>query len=175
MLALLLLASLAACTPSDPVAQAEAVIDAFYGWDPVALAATVDPSEDTDRLLYYQAWARAAHYTVATRRPCELVDAAVVECRITVHDDFGAALGYVATDTFRMIGGPERIAHASFEGDDPPVVMELFAWIADKHPEVMSGPCLNLFDGGTTPAECARAVVAAARAFDAPGKDTERP
>ena len=149
----------------QPLAQAEALLDAFYSWDAQALASEVEPSADADRLLYYQRWAMAAHYEVTLRRPCVRRPKGDIECRITVTDDFGSTLGYIATDTFVMTPGAERIAAVSFAGDDPPVFEELFAWIRTQQPWVLDGPCENLFAGGRTPAECARAVVAAAQQF----------
>ena len=145
--------------------QAEAMLDAFYAWNADALAAAVEPTAEATRLLYYQAWAEAAHYTITRRQPCVHVDQGAIECRVTVTDDFGQALGYVATDTFRLMPGPLRVASVTFAGDDPPIFEELFAWIRQHRPEEMSGPCKDLFDGGTTPADCARAVAASARLF----------
>lgn len=150
---------------SSALAQAEAVLDAFYAWDADALAAAVEPSNDADRLLYYQGWAEAAHYSITRREPCLQLDDGAIECRITVHDDFGQALGYIATDTFRLTPGQTRISGVTFSGDDPTVFEELFAWISQHRPEVMSGPCKDLFNGGTTPADCARAVAESARLF----------
>ena len=58
-----------------------------------------------------------------------------------------------------------RIVGITSEGDDPPIFAALFKWIAVQRPEVLSGPCKDLFDGGATPAACARAVVESAKAF----------
>jgi len=150
---------------SSALAQAEAMLDAFYAWDAAALLAAVEPSADADRLLYYQGWAEAAHYTIALREPCRRLDAGAIECRVMVHDDFGQALGYIATDTFRLTPGPTRIASVTFSGDDPPIFQELLTWISQRRPEVMGGACKDLFNGGTTPADCARAVAESARLF----------
>ena len=80
-------------------------------------------------------------------------------------DDFGTALGYIATDTFRFTFDGDRIVKVTFEGDDPPIFQELFAWISEYRPEVLSGPCRDMFAGGTTPGACARAVADSARSF----------
>ena len=144
---------------------AEAFIDAFYSWDPRALEQTVQAPDDIERVLYYQAWAQAAHYRIQTRRPCALTDTDQVTCRVTVTDDFGKVLGYIATDMFTLGFRDGVIVAVDFEGDDPPIFDELFAWIASNQPHVMRGPCLDLFSGGKTPAECAAAVAAAAREF----------
>lgn len=66
---------------------------------------------------------------------------------------------------FRMTLAENKISAVSFSGDDAPVFQELFQWISEKHPEILAGPCLNMFAGGETPGECARAVAKAARVF----------
>jgi len=148
-----------------PAEVAESLLDAFYAWDAEGVARRVASGPAADRLLYYQAWAQAAHYAVQTRRPCELASTDRFICAVTVTDDFGSALGYVATDTFIITVEGERASNVEFEGNDPPVFEELFAWIAQQRPEVLAGPCHEMFAGGTTPAECSRAVAEAARAF----------
>lgn len=150
---------------NSALVQAESMLDAFYAWNAGALAESVEPSADADQLLYYQAWAEAAHYTIARRQPCVQLDDGAIECRVTVTDDFGQALGYVATDTFRLTPGVTRIAGVTSSGDDPPIFEELFAWIGRHRPEVMNGPCKDLFNGGSTPADCARAVAESACLF----------
>ena len=145
--------------------SAEDFIDAFYSLDAARLAASMQAPEDEAMALYYQAWAKAADYTVQTRRPCTLSNTTYT-CRITVTDNFGKTMGYTATDTFILTSGEDgQITGVSFSGDDPPIFAELFGWIGEHQPEVMSGPCHLLFAGGTTPGDCAKAVVAAAQTF----------
>ncbi|MGI9325378.1 MAG: hypothetical protein ACR2PZ_09185 [Pseudomonadales bacterium] len=163
----LLLVLLAACaSPATPESAAEDFIDAFYDWQPGPLKTLLArvPTTQLDKVLYYQAWAQAANYSIFERRPCALEDDEV-RCAITVSDDFGTALGYRATDTFVLTSAAGVITAVDFSGDDPPVFMQLFDWIAQNQPKVLTGPCLDMFAGGDTPADCARAVVAAARVF----------
>ncbi len=157
---------------NDPgVLAGEAFIDAFYGWDAQQLAAAMNAPEDEARVLYYQAWAQAGNYQIQTRRRCARSGDGRVACAITVTDDIGAALGYVATDTFLLATVGERIVGVEFVSDDPPVLEEVFAWIGANRPEVLAGPCKDLFTGGTTPAACVRAVVQAAEDFAALGSE----
>ncbi len=149
----------------SPLTLAEKFVDAFYAWDAGALAALIVPGEDLDRVLYYQGWAQAANYQVLTRRPCSIAADESIQCAITVSDDFGQALGYTATDTFTLTVRAGRIHSAVFAGDDPPVFEAVFAWLAENRPEVLAGPCLDMFEGGTTPGDCARAVARAARDY----------
>lgn len=142
----------------------ERFVDAFYSYDTTRLAETMDAGAEGERMLYYQGWALAANYQIKTRRPCVFEEKFVV-CRITVTDDFGQALGYVATDTFTLNVVGELVIGASSEGDDPPVFGELFEWISKTKPQIMEGPCKAMFDGGKTPGDCAQAVAQAARDF----------
>ena len=155
--------------PADParLARAESVLDAFYAWDPVALDAGLGDAEGADAMGYYQAWAEAAHYEVLERRPCVPSSANAMTCAVTVRDDFGTALGYTATDTFRFRFEEDALVGVEFEGDDPPIFTMLFVWMGFDRGEVFDDACADLFDGGETPAACAREVAAAARAFRA--------
>ena len=159
-------------TMSEPVRVAEAFIDAFYTWDSAALTALMEPGEDRARVLYYQGWAEAANYRVQERRPCERVESdgdsgssPAVRCAITVTDDFGQALGYTATDTFSLSIANGKVTAASFAGDDPPIFESVFAWLTETRPEVFAGPCRDMFEGGDTPGDCARAIAQAAREY----------
>ena len=143
---------------------AEEFISAFYSWDATKLKNLMTEDADTVAILYYQGWAEAANYKIKTRRPCE-VEANELVCAITVTDDFGSIMDYEATDTFRLTLAANKISAVTFSGDDPPILQELFQWISDKHPDILAGPCLNMFAGGETPGDCARAVAKAARAF----------
>ena len=106
----------------------------------------------------------AANYKVKLRRPCRIETNEIV-CATTVTDDFGSAMGYEATDTFRLTLSRNKIAAVTFSGDDQTIFEELVQWITEKHPDILTGPCLDMFAGGTTPAACARAVAKAARDF----------
>jgi hypothetical protein len=152
-------------TDSPHLEVAEIFVSAFYSWDATLLAAQIRPGEDADRVLYYQGWAEAARYAVQQRRPCTAIELNEVECAVTVTDDFGQTLGYTATDTFTLIFEDDQIAQVSFVGDDPPIFDELFAWLGEHQPDIFAGPCKDLFDGGETPADCARAVVQGAKDF----------
>jgi hypothetical protein len=145
--------------------QAERFIDAFYSWDAERLSQTMNAPDDAARVLYYQGWAQAGNYTSELRRPCEISDPDSVVCAVTVTDDFGRAMGYTATDTFILKFSGSEIVGVTFAGDDPPIFAELQAWIGEFHPEIYAGPCKDLFAGGTTPGDCARAVAGAAVEF----------
>ncbi len=152
-------------TNPDNLYTAESFLDAFYTFEKNKLNRFLAPGADADRVLYYQAWAQAANYKVKQRRACAYTASKAIVCAVTVTDDFGQTMGYVATDTFTMSIQKNIITAISFEGDDPPIFEALFEWIAMNNPQVLGGPCKDLFNGGKTPADCARAVAAAAKEF----------
>ena len=160
----LLVAFLNAFVFASDLLVAERFVDSFYSYDQNQLAEMMDAGEEGERVLYYQAWADAANYEIKKRRPCMSKETALI-CQITVVDDFGETLGYMATDTFSLVVENQKVTGVQFEGDDPPIFMKLFEWISINRAEIMSGPCLNMFAGGYTPRKCARAVVSAARDF----------
>ena len=82
-----------------------------------------------------------------------------------VTDDFGCALGYRATDTFRLSIANAQVVAVSFAGDDPPIFAEMFDWIGQQRPDVLLGPCHLMFTGGETPGLCAKAVARSAKDF----------
>jgi len=162
---LLLLCPFISSANQDDLHTAESFLDAFYTFDQSKLARFLAPNAESDRVLYYQAWAQAANYKVKQRTPCALNVSKAIVCAVTVTDDFGQTMGYVATDTFTMTIQENKVSAISFEGDDPPIFQQLFAWIAENRPEILEGPCKDLFAGGNTPGTCAHAVVAAAKEF----------
>ena len=162
---LLFLCPVVSSANQDNLQIAESFLDAFYTFDQSKLARFLAPNADADRVLYYQAWAQAANYKVKQRTPCALNVSKAIVCAVTVTDDFGQTMGYVATDTFTMTIQENKVSAISFEGDDPPIFQQLFAWIAENRPEILEGPCKDLFAGGKTPGDCARAVVVAAKEF----------
>jgi len=159
---------IAVCAGAAPVApaplgQAESIIDSFYSFDSARLrAAMADAAQSMPQITYYQGWAEGGHYKVLDRQPCRTVSATEIRCSIKVRDDLIQALGtgYDVTDTFHMAVADGRIVKITTSSDDPPAMMEAFKWLRAKNPEIWTtGPCKDLFAGGLTPQDCARAVV----------------
>ena len=148
---------------SADLAVAERFVDRFYAWDRAGLADLLNQADgdQANVMLYYQRWAEAGNYAIHSRYPCKRTPEHTA-CAITVTDDIGGALGYVATDTFQINVANGVILAITSTSDDPPILDEVFAWMASNRPDVMSGPCEKLFAGGTTPEACVREVVRAA-------------
>lgn len=152
---------------------AENFISAFYSWDVNKMQTLMTKDADTVAILYYQRWAEAADYEVKIRRPCRMETNQSV-CAITVTDDFGLAMGYEATDTFRLSFDGEKISAVTFSADDPPIFDALFEWVVQHHPDTFTGPCFKLFEGGETPEDCAKTIARLAREFMSERRQSER-
>lgn len=141
---------------------AEALVDAFYSFDPARLRAAMPAAKQSQpRLLYYQGWAEGGNYRVLDRKPCRLDKASEVTCSIKVKDDLVPALGipYDVTDTFHLTFTGDQITAVTNSSNDPPEFEQALKWLGRERPELLDGPCKGFFDGGPTPSDCARAVV----------------
>jgi len=150
---------------NQKIAIAEKMLDSFYRFDTQALADLLAEGKDAESVLYYQAWAEAANYTIKQRKPCFVSEDNLIVCAVTVFDDFGKTLGYTATDTFYLTVESDRVATVSFEGDDPMIFSILYVWMMVFKSELFEHECKDMFEGGKTPAACSRAVVQAAKDF----------
>jgi len=167
-------------THAERLAIAEAMIDAFYSFDPESLAALlIDAGESADQLLYYQGWAEGGNYKIIERGPCVAVTQSQVRCPVTVEDDPVMALGsdFKVTDTFTITFEGTTISDVETSSNDQPIYYQARDWVLANMPEIMAGPCKGFFAGGPTPGDCARAMAEGYRAFAAsdefPGLDTE--
>lgn len=144
------------------LATAERFIDAFYSFDQVRLrkAMVSAPASMLD-ILYYQQWAEAGHYVVMKRPPCRFDKADEASCPVTVKDDLVPALGstYNVTDIFHFAFRDGRIVKVWNSSDDPPEFHLAMEWLRRERPEVFTGPCLGMFEGGPTPKRCVGAII----------------
>lgn len=149
-------------------ATAENFLDAFYSYDPAALAAVFSEGDSAGTIRFYQGWAEGANYEVL-ERTCERPGSDVVSCAVTVRDDLALTLsfGFNVTDTFTIgYGSDNEITSVSLSSNDPPELNEAILWSFANRPDV--GPaCVGFFDDGPTPGDCARAMVSAFGEFAA--------
>lgn len=153
---------------ADTLAKAEAMIDAFYSFDPARLrAALVDAPASQPAILFYQGWAQGGNYAVIERKPCAAESEDTIACPITVRDDLIATLdtGYWVTDTFHLTFENGLMVKVQTSSDDPPEFGLAIEWVGRERPEVMSGPCQGFFAGGPTPQDCVRAMVSGFGAY----------
>src|SRR4051812_5003382 len=148
---------------TDPrLATAEAFIDAFYSFDHDRLRnAMADAPGSMGDTLYYQQWAEAGHYVVLKRPPCRFGKADEVVCPVTVKDDLVPALGsaFHVTDDFHFAFRDGRVVKVWNSSDDPPEFGQAMKWLRSERPEIFTGPCRGMWEGGPTPKDCVRAIV----------------
>jgi hypothetical protein len=149
-------------SPDFRLAKAEALIDAFYSFDPHRLRrAMAHAPNSVPDTLYYQPWAEAGHYRVLKRSPCRWDNENEASCAITVKDDLVPALGLTShvTDVFHMAFRDGEIVKVWNTSDDPPEYWAGKEWLKHEHPEIFTGPCRDMFAGGPTPGDCIRALI----------------
>ena len=147
---------------------AESFIDAFYSFDSVALNGFLnDADESATKILYYQGWAEGGNYIVLDRKACEPESAQLIRCSIKVQDDPVVELktGFNVTDTFHLTFDGSAIASIETSSNDQPIYYEARKWVEENMPDVMTGPCLDRSNGGTTPGDCARAMTQGYKQF----------
>lgn len=145
------------------LALAEAFIDAFYSFDPVALEFTLSAAPGSvSAITYYQGWAEGGNYKIVDRRRCEIKAANIVSCSITVEDDPMLALGidFDVTDTFEISFTDQAITAVETSSDDIQLYYDARDWVRKELPALIEEPCRGYFDGGPTPGDCARAMAA---------------
>ena len=144
------------------IAASEAVIDAFYSFDPIALRKALTSAEPSiPTIVYYQGWAKGGNYEVLNRRPCKSNSAGEVSCAITVKDDLIGALGidFNVTDTFHISFSNGMIAKVQTTSNDPQTFNDALEWVRRERPDLIREPCRGFFNGGPTPGDCVRAMV----------------
>jgi hypothetical protein len=138
-------------------------IDAFYSFNSNELLPMLKYAENSKlEILYYQGWAEGGHYEIIKREPCIVKNDGLVICSVTVKDDLIKALelNLNVTDTFHIVIKKEKITSIMTSSNDPPIFYEAEEWIKKNHPELINEPCKGIWEDGTTPNECVRAMVA---------------
>ncbi|MDA1077286.1 MAG: hypothetical protein O3A63_21440, partial [Proteobacteria bacterium] len=116
---------LSACSGSNAgqnLVSAEALIDAFYTFNPTELEPFLSKAPGSAaKIIFYQGWAQGGNYRIVDRQPCKALSAQVISCSITVQDDPVLALNidFNVTDTFEHIQRrptPVDCARAMTEG-----------------------------------------------------------
>lgn len=176
-IALLLAGLTAGCAVSagtrstaNELKRAEALVDAFYSFDPARLREQMGGApESLPRLLYYQGWAEGGSYVVLHRKPCRFDKADEVSCAVTVKDDLVPALGigFDVTDMFHISFREGRIVAVRNSSNDPPEFEQALKWVDKQHPTLFDRECRGFFNGGATPQACVRQVVKGFREFAA--------
>lgn len=150
------------------LASAEALIDAFYSFDPEQLAPLLAHAPDSaESILYYQGWAEGGNYKIVERADCVAESADTISCAITVEDDPVLALqtGFNVTDTFTLTFKDGLITAIDTSSNDQPIYYAARDWVREQNPEIMNGPCKDSFAGGKTPGDCARAMTEGYRQY----------
>ncbi|QLH32601.1 MAG: hypothetical protein HWD62_09365 [Cyclobacteriaceae bacterium] len=80
----------------------------------------------------------------------------------TVKDDLMAALkiDFNVTDTFHITIGNDRITSVRTTSNDLEEYYQAKEWVKKNRPELISKACEGIWEGGPTPCECVKGMVA---------------
>lgn len=137
-------------------------IDAFYSFDKDSLQSIHSHVDETKQsILYYQGWAECGNYAIISRQVCIEKRDSVVVCPITVKDDLIGALqiDFNVTDTFHLTIVNQQIRSVLTSSNDPVQYYQAKEWVKQNRPELIEKSCEGIWESGTTPCECVRAMV----------------
>jgi hypothetical protein len=145
------------------VALANELIDAFYSFNVDSLELILyDAPESKPNILYYQKWAECGNYEIIERFDCIIKNDSQVICPIKVKDDLIGALkiDFNVTDTFHITIEEGHIQSVETSSNDPQMYYEAKEWVKLNLPDLIGEPCEGIWEGGPTPCECVKAMVA---------------
>ena len=147
---------------TDNISVANQFIDAFYSFDKDSLLSMLSQTDKSKQgILYYQGWAECGNYEIINRHDFIEKNDSLVICPITVKDDLIGALGidFNVTDTFHLTIVNGQIQTVNNSSNDPELYYQAKEWIYQYRPELVEEPCEGIWEDGTTPCECVKAIV----------------
>lgn len=146
----------------DNISVANQFIDAFYSFNSDSLLSTLSQTDNSKQsILYYQGWAECGNYKIINRNGCIEKNDSLVICSVTVKDDLIGALGidFNVTDTFHLTIINGQIKTIKTSSNDPELYHEAKEWVKQYRPELVEKPCEGIWEDGTTPCDCVKAMV----------------
>lgn len=138
-------------------------IDAFYSFNGDSLELLLSQAtESQPSILYYQKWAECGNYEIIKRSDCIVKNDSQVICPITVKDDLIGTLkiDFNVTDIFLLTIIDGHIQSVQTSSNDPDMYYEAKEWVRQNLPDLIEDPCEGIMEGGPTPCECVKAMVA---------------
>lgn len=111
--------------------------------------------------MYYQGWAECDNYEIINRHKCIVKNDSLVLCPDTVKADLIGTLkiDFNTTDTFHLIIIDGKIRDVQTSSNDPEQYYQAKECVKQNQPELIEKPCEGIWEDGTTPCECVRAMV----------------
>lgn len=146
----------------DSTIIADKFVEAFYSFDQDRLESMLS-STDKSRMgiLYYQKWSQCGNYKVLKKGRWIQKNDSIIHCPVTVEDDLIGALkvDFHVTDTFKLTLHDGNIKSVQTSSNDPEAYFEARKWIEQNLPELIEKPCEGIWEDGTTPCACVKAMV----------------
>lgn len=148
---------------SNNVELATKFIDTFYSFNRDSLKLILSSAQESQpNILYYQKWAECGNYKIVKRDEWFEKNDSVVIFPVTVKDDLMTALkiDFNVTDTFRITIRNDEIISIQTTSNDLDEYYQAKEWVNKNHPELVSKACEGIWEGGPTPCECVKGMVA---------------
>ncbi|MCE7863832.1 MAG: hypothetical protein DYG99_09855 [Bacteroidetes bacterium CHB5] len=148
---------------SNNIELASNFIDVFYSFHHDSLELVLSSAKDSQpNILYYQKWAECGNYKMVKRDAWFEKNDSVIVFPATVKDDLMAALkiDFNVTDTFHITIGNDRITSVRTTSNDLEEYYQAKEWVKKNRPELISKACEGIWEGGPTPCECVKRMVA---------------
>lgn len=138
-------------------------IDAFYSFDEDTLKSILSNAiESQPEILYYQKWAECANYEIFARNEFIVKSDSLISCPITVKDDLMGILNieFNVTDSFHIAILNHQIVSVHTTSNDLDIYYQAKDWVKANQPELIQVPCIGIWEGGPTPCECVKGMIA---------------
>lgn len=148
---------------SNNVELASKFIDTFYSFNRDSLELMLSSAHDSQpNILYYQKWAECGNYKIVKRDEWFEKNDSIVIFPVTVKDDLMAALkiDFNVTDTFHITIRNDRITAIQTTSNDLEIYYQAKEWVNKNRPDLVNKACEGIWEGGPTPCECVKGMVA---------------
>lgn len=148
---------------SNNVKLASKFIDTFYSFHYDSLELILSSAQESQpNILYYQKWAECGNYKILKRDTWFEKNDSVVIFPVTVKDDLMTSLkiDFNVTDTFHITIRNDRITSVQTTSNDLEIYYQAKEWVNKNRPELISEACEGIWEGGPTPCECVKGMVA---------------
>ena len=129
-------------TEAGRIAFAEAIAEAFYSFDELALVDAIGTDVASTLIYVDQARSHALNSRVVERQPCDATTPSQVMCEVTSIDDFTDAFGLQQVERMTVTFSNDAMLGVLIRYSGMPRYLDdLWPWLEETHPNVMNVAC----------------------------------
>ena len=129
-------------TEAGRIAFAEAIAEAFYSFDELALVDAIGTDVASTLIYVDQARSHALNSQVVERQPCDATTPSQVMCEVTSVDDFTDAFGLQQVERMTVAFSNDAMLGVLIRYSGMPRYLDdLWPWLEETHPNVMNVAC----------------------------------